>query len=194
MNIWELDKAMLFLILVLPGFISMKVYSSIIASDKIDFSKSLVDAVCFSALNFGILAFPISFINKQSFIKEYPAWYWIGIFLVFVAFPTFWPFAYLWITKIPIIKKLILGPHNEPWVAVFSKKEAMWVTIKLKSGKIVRGKYGKKSKASTYPHERQIYLEEMWTKNEKNGFGKKINRTQGIIVSENEMEYIEFYK
>ena len=194
MNIWEIDKVFLFLVLVLPGFVSIKVYSNLIASDKIDFSKSLVDAICFSALNFGVLAYPISYIYNSEFITSSPIWYWLSLFLVFVVFPAFWPFLYLWAIKRPCIKKIVLSPHRQPWDSVFSQKEAMWVVVTLKSGGTVRGKYGLKSFASAYPSERQIYLEEVWAKKAKGGFGKKIYRTEGVIISEDEIKYIEFYK
>lgn len=184
MNIWEIDKVFLFLVVILPGFISLKVYSNIIASDKIDFSKSLAEAVCFSALNFGALAFLISYINTPDFIASSPVWYWIGMFVVFVAFPVFWPFLYLWAIKLPWIKKIVIGPHKQPWDSVFAKKEALWVVVTLKSGGVIRGKYGLKSFASIYPSERQIFLEELWLKGENGGFGKKVDRSKGILISE----------
>ena len=194
MNIWEIDKVFLFLVLVLPGFVSIKVYSNLIASDKIDFSKSLIEAVCFSALNFGILAFPISYINSSSLIESSPALYWFAILTIFVLFPAFWPFVYLWAIKLSWIKKIVLGPHKQPWDSVFSQKEAMWVVVTLKSGEKIRGKYDKKSYASVYPSARQIYLEELWLKGETGGFGKKAARSKGIILHEDEIKYIEFYE
>lgn len=194
MNIWELDKIFLFLVVVLPGFISLKVYSNLIASDKIDFSRSLVEVVCFSALNFGVLAFPIAYLNTPNFATSSPVLYWIGLFVVFVAFPSFWPFFYLLVIKIPGIKKFVLGPHKQPWDSFFSRKEAMWVVITLKSGGVLRGKYGLKSFASVYPSERQIYLEELWSRGENGGFGEKASRSKGIIISEDEIKYIEFYE
>jgi hypothetical protein len=77
---------------------------------------------------------------------------------------------------------------------LFSKKEAMWAVVTLKSGVKVRGKYGLNSFASSYPSERQIYLEEVWTRGENGGFGKKINRTKGVIVAGDEIAHVEFYK
>jgi hypothetical protein len=193
MNIWEIDKVFLFLVLVLPGFVSIKVYSNLIASDKIDFSKSLVEAICFSALNFGILAFPISYINSSDIIDSSPVLYWLAMLLIFVIFPAVWPFVYLLLIRLPWVKKIVLGPHKQPWDSVFSQKESMWVVVTLKSGEKIRGKYDKKSYASVYPSPRQIYLEELWLKDESGGFGKKAARSKGIILHEDEIKYIEFY-
>ncbi len=69
----------------------------------------------------------------------------------------------------------------------------MWIIIHLKNGKTLRGKYATNSFTSSFPAERQIYLEELWLPGEKGGFKKKITRTQGVLVSQDEIAYIEFY-
>ena len=125
MNIWEIDKVFLFLVLVLPGFVSIKVYSNLIASDKIDFSKSLIEAICFSALNFGILAFPISFINSGNLLESSPVFYWLSILTVFVLFPAFWPFGLLSTygqLNSPGSKKLYLAPTSNHGTQSFLRK------------------------------------------------------------------------
>ena len=194
MNIWEIDKVFLFLVLVLPGFISIKIYSNLIATDAIDFSKSLIEAICFSVLNFGILAFPISYINKLGFIESSPIWYWLAILMIFIIFTAFWPFLYLWLIKRTWIKKFVLEPHKQPWDSMFSQRETMWIVVYLKSGETVRGKYGLNSFTSAYPSERQIYLEELWEKGEGVSFNNKVERTKGVLISEDEIKYIKFYK
>ena len=60
MDIWEIDKALLFVVLFIPGFISIKVYELLIASEKRDFSTSIAEAIAYSAINFAILWWPIS--------------------------------------------------------------------------------------------------------------------------------------
>lgn len=68
----------------------------------------------------------------------------------------------------------------------------MWVVIHLKDGEILRGKYTDKSFASSYPGERQIYLEELWKEHDGKLFGKKVGRTKGVIVSQDEIKFIKF--
>jgi len=194
MNIWEIDKVFLFLVLVLPGFISLKVYDSLIASDKRDFSKAIVEIVCFSVLNFAALSWLLVYISGVEFVKNHPIQYWVVIFLVFLVFPVLWPFFYLKLTKTKLFKKYMLDPRKQPWDAVFSNKdESYWVVIHLKNGKKIRGKYATNSFASAYPSERQIYLEELWEPNEKGGFKSKVVRTKGVIVSQDEISLIKFY-
>ena len=194
MNIWELDKVFLFLVLVLPGFISLNVYDLLIASEKRDFSKSIIEAVCFSVLNFVALSILLIYISGANFVSEHPVQYWLSMIFIFIIMPAIWPFLYLKITKFKIFKKHILSPYKQPWDYVFSKKEALWVVLHLKNGKTIRGKYGKHSFTSSYPSERQIYLEQLWKSDTNGGFKSKIPRTEGIIVSQDEIAHIEFYK
>lgn len=192
MNIWELDKALLFLSLVLPGFISLKTYGWLIASESRDYSKTIVEAVCYSVLNFVFLFWLLLIISKKDFVSEHPVYYWIAIFFTFVLAPTLWPFLFVWISEFKIFKKKILSPYKQPWDYVFSRREAFWVEIQLKNGEILRGKYGLNSITSSYPAERQIYLEELWLPIEGRKFGKKAKRTRGVLVSQDEISYIKF--
>lgn len=194
MNIWEIDKAFLFIVLVLPGFISIKVYDLIIAGDKRDFSKSIIESVAYSTLNFAALSWLIIIINAASFAVNHGFIYWVSITLIFIIFPAVWPFLFVWVSHFKVFKKHLLTPINQPWDIFFSKREACWVTVHLKNEKVIRGKYALNSSASAYPKERQIYLEEVWTKSKSGGFGKKIDRTNGVILFENEISYIEFHK
>lgn len=193
MNIWEIDKTFLFLVLILPGFVSLKVYSWLIASESRDYSKSFVEAICYSVLNFTFLSWILFFITKDGFITSHPFYYWLSIFVVFLIAPASWPFLFLWISTFEIFKKNILSPYKQPWDYVFSKRESFWVAIHLKNGEVLRGKYALNSFASSYPSERQLYIEELWISDEERKFGRKANRTRGILVSQDEISYIKFY-
>lgn len=192
MDIWEIDKALLFLVLVLPGFISIKVYSLLIAVEARDYSKSLVEAICYSSLNFAALSWLIVTISSEGFSSEHPFIYWSGLLLVFVGAPSAWPFLFRWLAELKIFKKNILSPFKQPWDYVFSKRESMWIAVYMKDNEVIRGKFAEKSFASSFPSERQIYIEEVWR--EKNGkkFGEKIPRTKGVLISQDEIKYIKF--
>lgn len=194
MNIWEVDKVFLFITIVLPGFISIKIYDLIVAGDKRDFSKSLVEAISYSVMNFGLLSWLILIISAESFAKDNQNLYFLSLALIFVICPIIWPFIYVSLSKLKIFKKHFLAPVNQPWDRVFTNREAMWVVVHLKDNKTVRGIYGLNSSTSAFPRERQIYLEEVWTKGSNGGFGKKVARTKGVILFESEISYIEFLK
>ncbi|MES9863557.1 MAG: DUF6338 family protein [Candidatus Thiodiazotropha sp. LLP2] len=193
MNIWDIDKAFLFIVLVLPGFISLKVYDLIVAGDKRDFSKSIVESIAFSVLNFATLSWLVIVIIQPDFAKDHAFLYWASLFVIFIAAPAIWPFVYIRISKLIIFKKHLLTPINQPWDKVFSKRESYWITVYLKNGKVIKGKYGLNSNASAYPKERQIYIQELWSNGENGGFGNKVKRTKGALIFEDEISYIEFH-
>lgn len=193
MDIWKIDQAFLFIVLVLPGFISIKVYDLIIASGKRDFSKSIIESVAYSVLNFASLSWLIVLISAPGFADNYKFGYWIAIVFIFIIIPASWPFLFVKLSTFKIFKRRLLNPINQPWDKVFNKKESYWITAHLKNGKIIRGKYGLSSSASAYPKERQIYLEEIWKPGKSGGFGKKIKGTKGVILFESEISYIEFH-
>lgn len=194
MNIWEIDKVLLFLVLFIPGFISLKVYDLIIAGDKRDFSKSISEVVGYSALNFAALWWLVSLATQEQLSESCPFLYWLYLSLVFLIFPAIWPVVFYKLSQLEIFKRHLLSPIKQPWDFVFSQRKSHWVVVHMKNGNTIRGKYAKNSSTSAYPSERQIYLEEVWKKSEKGGFKEKVKRTNGVIIFESEISYIELYK
>ena len=68
MNIWEPEKIILFLALFMPGFISIKVYELIVATKHREFSKSILEAIGYSVLNFAVLSWLIILTLLRNFI------------------------------------------------------------------------------------------------------------------------------
>ena len=60
MDIWEVDKLVLFIAFVIPGFISIKTYQLAFPGIDRATSDQLIDAVAYSSINYAILIFPIT--------------------------------------------------------------------------------------------------------------------------------------
>lgn len=166
----------------------------IIAGDKRDFSKSIIESIAYSVLNFAVLSWLIIIISSNNFSSEHQFFYWLGIVSIFIIFPALWPFLFVRISKFDIFKNNLLEPTNQPWDSIFNKRESYWVKVHLKNNSVIYGKYALKSSASAYPKERQIYLEALWNEGKNGWFGKKVKRTKGVILFESEISHIEFYK
>jgi len=63
----------------------------------------------------------------------------------------------------------------------------------LKDGRKIGGKYHKNSFTSSYPVEEQIYLEEVWELDENEDFKRVIDRTEGMIISRDEILSVELF-
>lgn len=193
MEIWELNKMVLFLIFVLPGFISLVIYDYIIPKEKRDFSKSIIEIVCYSTLNF-IALFPLIYVNiKYDYYNTNTFLLYLSLLIVFIVLPILWPIIFTKFTHTKFFKSHFLHPIAKPWDYFFGKKESAWVIVHLKSGKMIGGWYGEDSFASSYPDEEQIYLEKVWKLDQTGVFLSEVDQTKGVIISSDEISSIEFF-
>jgi hypothetical protein len=193
MEIFEVNKIILLIIFFVPGFISMKIYPLLIATDKTNFKDAIMEAVGFSAINFASFSWLIILIHSNDFPKNHFTWYLIFcIFIIFIM-PIFWTIIYVKIAKSKKLRKYILNPSKLPWDAYFEQKKSCWVVVNLKNGERIGGVYSDNSFASAYPHKEQIYIQEQWLFDEKGNFKKKRKRTNGVLILGDEIKTIEFY-
>jgi hypothetical protein len=123
MDIWNVDKLTLFLIFFLPGFISMKVYGLMVPGEPRDFSKSVLEAISYSTLNFAVLFWLIIFIHTGDFYHRHLIWYSLSVAIIMVVVPACWPFVYLRLSTWPFIARHFVHPIRKPWDYVFGKRE-----------------------------------------------------------------------
>ncbi len=193
MDIWDENKLIIFIAFVIPGFVSLKLYELLFPSEHRDSSKQIVDAIAYSCLNYAILLWPITAIEKNNLNSTHPNWY--AIFYLFVLFlaPTIWVFVWKWIRENDKFQFFAPHPTQKPWDFVFGKRTTYWVIVNLKSGKRVAGMYGINSFASSAPAEEQLYLEQEWVLNEDGGFERAAEQSAGIIILASEIETVELY-
>ncbi len=194
MDIWSIDKIVLFLIFFLPGFISLKIYDLLVPSERRDFSQSLFEAVAFSALNFAALSWIVILIHSGNFYAEHRISYFSLLLLIIFLAPILWPIVFLRLLSWPPIAKYVVSPIQKPWDYVFGKRQAFWVIVHLKDGRKVGGKYDRNSFASSNPAEEQIYVEELWELGEQGNFIKPVERSKGMVILGKEILAVEFFE
>jgi hypothetical protein len=190
MSIWELDKLLIFILFVIPGFISLKVYELLCPSQSKDSSKQIVDAVAYSCINYAIFIVPIVLINKQYPLEEYPYLHYFVYFAALFLGPIIWAITWHSVRKVKFLQKIIPHPTQKPWDYVFSKRKSYWIVVRLKDGTKVAGLYHSDSFSSSNPANEQIYLEESWILNDDGGFERPVNGTAGVIVL-SDIAYVE---
>ena len=99
MEIFDIDKLRLFFVFFVPGFISMKIYGLMVAGDRRDFSKDLLEAVAYGAINFAAFSWLIFLINSEAFYVNHKFWYYALTFVVMFIVPIAWPFAFLKLSR-----------------------------------------------------------------------------------------------
>lgn len=195
MNIWEPNKLLLFLIFFIPGFISLKIYDLIIPGERRDFSKSLLEVLGYSSLNYAAFSWLIFLIYSRKLYQNHTNWFLLSLIIVLFIAPAIWPFIFVTLfNKCKFLSKFIIHPIPKAWDYIFGKRESFWVIVHLKDGRRIGGKYDTNSFVSSYPAEEQIYLEEVWKLDEKGKFIEPIERTKGILILGREISMIEFFE
>lgn len=75
MPIWEIDKLLLFILFVIPGFISIKIYELLFPGQDKDSSKQIIDAVTYSCINYAILGWLIYSVETSKLNTDCPWFY-----------------------------------------------------------------------------------------------------------------------
>lgn len=192
MDILDKGKLLLFVLFIMPGFISMRVYRLFHPSTDSDTSKIIIDVVSYSCINCSLLLVPIYLIENYSVFLTHPILYYIFYFFALIIIPVMLPIILLFIRNINIIKKVLPHPMGRAWDYFFSTRQQCWILVTLKNGKKYGGFYGSNSFASSSPEPEQIYLEKHWALDEDGDFDHELKDTLGIVILTNDIESLEF--
>jgi len=193
MDIWEKSKLLIFIIFVIPGFLSMKLYSILHPNVMIDTTKTIVEVVTYSCINYAIWFFPIYYIETTSFFVSpfsYSIFYLCVLFLSPILLTSF----LVWMRTWKWLGKYLPHPTGRAWDYYFGLRKHAWIIVTLKSGKKIGGKYSYESFSSSAPNPEHLYIEENWVINDDGGLERPRNDTMGILILSSEIESIEFFK
>lgn len=167
-----------------------------VPGERRDFSKSFLEAMGYSALNFALLSWLIFLIHKKQLYESHEVWYFFLIFIIMFVAPVLWTFLLIRLRSWRRVAKYVVHPIQKPWDYVFGKGESHWIIVHLKDGRRIGGKYHdrKKSFVSSAPADEQIYLEEVWKLDSEGSFIKPVERSAGVIVLRDEILAVEFFK
>jgi hypothetical protein len=192
MDLLTNDNVTLFVILFLPGFISVKIHRLLIADEKYDFTKNLFEIIGYSLINFILFSW-LFFINAYfTWFINFPLGFYFSCFLIFICGPLCWPVLLNKILEGRKIKPYVVSNSKSAWDFYFTKRQPAWVIVHLKDGRKIGGKFSTKSFASPYPCKETIYIEELW-KLENDKFIGVVPRTGGILIISDEIFAIEFF-
>ncbi|WP_156964087.1 DUF6338 family protein [Trabulsiella guamensis] len=178
MDIWDFGKVFVFVLFVVPGFISIKVYEAIHPSVKKESSKLIIDAVAYSCINYGIWFLPAYFAEKCDLFVYSPFLYYLLYLSVFLISPLLLPVVLHKLRFSRFFKSRLPHPIGRPWDFFFRNAPACWVVITLKDGSKIGGLYSGNAFASSSPEPEQIYLNESWHINSDGGGGLNDQRNE----------------
>jgi hypothetical protein len=180
----------LFIVIVAPGFISLKIWRLIYPSRYVSFADSLYEAVFYGVLNFFIIVtwFPPLMANINTTFKI------IAYVISLVIVPVLLPFVWKGILKWKFVKNITINPIPKAWDNFFIRGIPCFMLIHLKDRQIIGGLYAYESAVSSYPESEDLYLQEVWEIDNNGKFTKPIEGTMGLLVNYNTVDYIELFK
>jgi len=187
------------LLVVIPGFIMMKVYDLIVPGERRDFSKALLAVLVFGCMNCAIIYWPYLYISKLGFVQDRPIIHYLLVILLLFGTPILWPILWCQLTeRIGWIRDRIVPPRVSAWdwffLASTRAKSKYWIIVHLKDGRKVAGRYGDYSFVSSSPGRQEIYLDEVWELDETDGaFKHKVPYTRGILLLNDSFTMVEFF-
>jgi len=191
LNIWDLDKLFLFIMFVVPGFISLKAYELFVPGQVKNSSKQIIDAITYSCINYALLFFFILKIEKSGCATTHPNLYFLFYFVVLFVSPIILVLVWKWLRSTSLAQKNAPHPTAKPWDYVFSQRKSYWVKVVKNNGTVIGGKFSEKSFASSAPAPEQLYLEESWVINDNGGFERVKKTSAGVIILTSEISHIE---
>lgn len=194
MQVFDIEIIKLIVVFFVPGFISIKIYDLLVPAERRDFSKSVLEVISYSCINFALLFWLLILINQEQFYLQHKVWYFILMFSVLFVFPIVWPVVLKNILSSKLLRGKIIHPTPKAWDYFFNLGEPHWVLVHLKNGDLIGGLYGRNSFASSFPSEQDLYLEEVWKVDQNGAFLEKIEQTGGLLIRDQEIEFLEFFK
>ena len=186
MTLLSPDQIPLFLLLMLPGFISRKIYDLQVPSAQEDAARYAMDALFYGTVNAGLWIVPLTWTPPR----------WFGPVLVVALVLS--PIA-LSLTTVRLLESRRLHgwtrhPLPMAWDFFFVRGVPCWVLFRLKNGKSIGGYFGPRSFASSFPNGRDIFVEQAWVVDEHGRFVRMVEGTAGALVSFDDCELLEFFE
>jgi hypothetical protein len=181
----------LLFLLIVPGFIAVKVYDLLVPSERRDWSSQLMEVMSYGTINFGLWFWALDSIAHAAVSS--PWTYRLGMVLVLFVSPVLMGISAYGILSSRLLRRWIRHPTPTAWDHFFSLGADCWVVCHLKGGKVVAGRLTEDSFASTYPRRQDLYFGEAWEVAKSGRLLRPVADTAGVLVSMEDCEFLEFF-
>jgi hypothetical protein len=186
-----IDKVQIFVLLILPGVVVLKVYDLFAPPQKRDFGNSVLEAMAFGIVNFAVWSWLLLDINPNEWRDHLLKYIAISAGCL-VLFPAFLGWLIFKVRNWKWVCQWIGYPNKTAWDDFFKRKPLCYVLCSLKNGKKIGGYFGENSYATTFPDEQELYLEEVWRVDENSCLADKVEGSLGVFIRPNDCDLIEF--
>lgn len=189
------DQLLLIAGFILPGAISMYVYALIVAQQVPALKDRIAEAICFSMLNFVLVWLPVDGIIAREAVRVHPVLGCIVLSLGFVIAPAAWPFLLVRIVRAGETRHWFEVRAKTAWDQFFSRQRTeCWVQVELTDGKVVGGRFGANSFATSWPDPGHMFIEELWRVDEDGYFADPIPGRGGLLLRPADYKLLRVYQ
>lgn len=187
-----LEQLPLLILLILPGFISRKVYDLRVPSQADDGTKYVFDALFYGVLNLGLWIVPLLWVLDR--YPESPVILVAVSVAALIVSPLLLALATVSILSSSRLRRWIVHPTPTAWDYFFGLRKPCWILCRLRGGKSIAGYFGGRAFASSFPHRRDVYIEKVWLVDESGRFTQPIRESAGALISMDDCELVEFFE
>lgn len=177
-----------FAVLILPGFLIMKIIRLKIPNKEFLLKDVIFEALAYSLLNLSIFGWLPYYLFKYN----YDLFGILASIFTLIVSPLLLAFVYIKLISSKIFMKNFDIQMPTAWDWYFSQRPNVILLVHMKNGVEIIGYFGEKSYATSFPNEGSIYLEKVYTK-DKNGNLIAVKNSNGILIANNEYLLIEFF-
>jgi len=197
MTITSLNMVIYTFMFLVPGYITDEIISAIMPSKQHSDNVHLLRCMAYSVFDISLWYWLIVIVIEK--IPEECAFYWLMLALVLIL-GGFISGVVIGVVRCNgVLEKLLVLCHVHmensiptAWDYKFTHVNGgRWVIVRLKDGLVYRGLFYSDSFAGSDPDNRDIYIQELYTTNDK-GDWNRVEKTDGVWISINEIETIEF--
>lgn len=186
----DLFTVALLFVFVVPGLVSVTIYRQLVPGPTIRWGEALVQGFFYSSINLILLA-PLLIWSLRP--GRSPVVLWLSAVLLLLIAPAFWPVLLRRLLELRFIAKRLQSPYATAWDFFFSRRAPAFVLVHLKNGQLLGGYLGSSSFATSYPHQGDLYLEEVYRVDENGRFGERIDHTYGALLRREDYDYLELF-
>lgn len=191
----KIEQLLLIAGFILPGAISMYVYGLKVPQKEFDLKDRIAEAICYSLVNFLIVWLPVKQALASGMGQAYPVVMWLVLILGFVAVPVLWPLIVVWLLQQAEKRGWIAVRARTAWDDFFGRQRTeCWLKVEMADNRVIGGRFGRSSFASSWPDPGHLFMEEVWQLDEDGYFFEAEPRSAGILLRPADYKLIRIYK
>ena len=201
MNLFNSDALQFVLYFVVPGVVAVTIHDSMVASERRNWQEMSLVLVTYGVINlfiFSLLSLLIQFLPVLQISLLIVPQKVNGTALIFLdlLIPVSMALLSVRVQRSRFVKRIFRGifldPIPAPWDYIFSNRYKCYCLIfHMKDGSALAGVYGASSRVSSFPHPKEVYVEQLCSLDAQGGVIARVPGSSGALISIDECSFVE---